>query len=243
MTNYVMLNNVEHFDIKVMDQVFTAVADNKTAVLTFPTEFSNIQREYPILLSKDPASGQYQAVALLGIQKDENLFLQKNPAADNFFWSGGYVPAILAKGPFITGLREQMDGSAEAMVYIDLNSPKLNNQQGKALFLPQGGNSPYLDYVTKLLNIIQQGKIVGDAMFAQFAALELIEPLTINIDLVNGDKHQLRGYYTISEEKLMNLTGDKLELLNKSGYLQGAYLMLASLTNIEKLIRMKNARM
>ena len=238
-----MLNNVEHFDVKVMDQVFTAASDNKTAVLAFPTEFSNIQKEYPILLSKDPASGQYQAVVLLGIQKDENLFLQKNSGADSYSWAGSYVPAVLAKGPFITGLREQMDGSTEAMVYIDLNSPKLNTQQGKALFLPQGGNSPYLDYVTKLLNIIQQGKIIGDAMFAQFAELELIEPLTINIDLVNGDKHQLRGYYTISEEKLMSLTGDKLELLNKSGYLQGAYLMLASLTNIEKLIRMKNARM
>ena len=242
MTNYVMLNNVEHFDVKVMDQVFTATADNKTVVLTFPTEFANIQKEYPILLSKDPASGQLQAVALLGIQKDENLFLQKNPANDNYSWAGNYVPAIVAKGPFITGLREQMDGSAEAMVYIDLNSPKLNTQQGKAIFLAQGGNSPYLDYVTKLLGLVQQGKAIGDAMFAQFAALDLIEPLTINIDLANGDKHQLRGYYTISEEKLMNLAGDQLELLNKAGYLQGAYLMLASLTNIEKLIRMKNAR-
>jgi len=237
-----MLNNVDHFDVKVMDHVFTAAADNKTAVLAFPTEFANLQKEYPLLLSKDPASGQYQSVALLGIQKDENLFLQKSPAGDHYLWNGSYVPAILAKGPFITGLREQMDGSTEAMVYIDLNSQKLNRQQGKALFLSQGGNSPYLEYVTKLLGVIQQGKAIGDAMFAQFAALDLIEPLTINIDLSNGDKHQLRGYYVISEEKLMGLSGDKLELLNKSGYLQGAYLMLASLTNIEKLISMKNAR-
>lgn len=242
MTNYVMLNNVEHFDVKVMDQLFTA-ADNKAAVLCVPTEFANIQKEYPILLSKDPAGNQYQAVALLGVQKDENLFLQKNSAADDYSWLGNYIPAVITKGPFITGMREQADGSAEAMVYIDLDSPKLSKQQGKALFLPQGGNSPYLDYVSKLLGIIQQGKMISDGMFAQFSELDLIEPLTINIDLVNGDKHQVRGYFTISEEKLRALSGEKLASLSKSGYLQGAYLMLASLSNIEKLIKIKNSRL
>lgn len=242
MNNYVMLNNVEHYDVKVLDTLFLDASDNKTAVLAFPTEFANIQKEYPILLSKDPTSGRYQAVALLGIKKDENLFLHKNSDGQGYTWAAEYVPAILAKGPFITGLREQMSGEVDAMVYIDVTSPKINNQNGKPLFLPHGGSSPYLDYITKLLGVIQTGKEIGDAMFAQFAELELIDPLTINIDLVNGDKHQVRGYFTISEEKLRNLNGEKLELLSKSGYLQGAYLMLASLTNIEKLIKIKNAR-
>lgn len=238
-----MLNNVEHFDVRVLDTTFIDAADNKAAVLTFPTEFANIQKEYPILLSKDPASGQYQPVALLGIQKDENLFLQKNADGNSYSWIASYVPAVVAKGPFITGLREQANGEQEAMVYIDLASPKLHKHSGKPLFLAHGGKAPYLEYITKLLGLIQSGKEVSDAMFARFAELDLIEPLTINIDLANSDKHQLRGYYTVSEEKLKNLSGDKLELLNRAGFLQGAFLMLASLTNIEKLIRIKNARL
>src|SRR6187402_2630726 len=106
MTNYVMLNNVDHFDVKVTDSIFIEASDNKAAVLTFPTEFANIQKEYPILLSKDPASGQYQPVALLGIQKDENLFLKKNADGNGYAWADAYVPAVIAKGPFITGFRE-----------------------------------------------------------------------------------------------------------------------------------------
>lgn len=241
MTNYVMLNNVDHFDIKIMDKLFTA-ADNKAAVLTFPAEFANIQQEYPILLSKDPSTGQFQAVVLLGIQKNENLFLQKTLTGDYFSWAANYVPALLAKGPFITGLREQMDGSKEAMVYIDTTNPKVSHQDGKTIFLPRGGHSPYLEHVIKLLDLIQQGQSVSEAMFAQFSAFDLIEPLTINIDLINGDKHQLRGYYTLNEEKLMHLSGDKLVSLSQSGYLQSAYLILASMLNINKLIDLKNRK-
>lgn len=238
-----MLNNVDHFDVKVTDSIFIEASDNKAAVLTFPTEFANIQKEYPILLSKDPASGQYQPVALLGIQKDENLFLQKNADGNGYTWPRSYIPAVIAKGPFITGFREQADGEREAMVYIDLTNPKVQKSSGKPLFLQHGGSAPYLDYITKLLGLIQSGKEVSDLMFGMFAELDLIEPITINIDLANSDKHQLRGYYTISEEKLKNLSGDKLEALNRSGFLQGAFLMLASLTNIESLIKIKNSRL
>lgn len=243
MNNYVMLNNVDHFDLKVIDNLFLQVSDNKTAVLAFPTEFANIQKEYPILLSKDPSSGNFQAVALLGIKKDENLFLHANGGEAGYSWVADYVPAVISKGPFITGFREQAGGEVEAMVYLDITSPKLSRTSGKPLFLPHGGNSPYLDYIAKLLNVIQTGKEIGEVMFAQFSELDLIEPITINIDLVNGDKHQVRGYFTISEEKLKNLSGANLALLSKSGFLQGAYLMLASLSNIEKLIKIKNSRL
>ncbi len=243
MTNHVMLNNVDHFDVKVMDSIFFEATDNKAAVITFPTEFSNIQKHYPILLSKDPVSGQYQAVALLGIQKDENLFLQKKADGNSYSWPIGYVPAVIAKGPFITGFREHANGDVEAMVYIDLANPKVQKNEGNPVFRPHGGNAPYLDYIKKLLSLIQSGKEVSDAMFRLFTELDLIEPITINIDLANGDKHQLRGYYSLSEEKLKNLGGDQLEMLNKSGFLQGAFLMLTSLTNIESLIRIKNSRL
>ncbi|QEI13833.1 SapC family protein [Cellvibrio japonicus] len=243
MTRYVMLNNLDHIGIKVNEHFMPEQGDNKAAVLTFPTEFSNVQKEYPILLSRDPATGNFQAVALLGLQKDENLFLEPIPETDHCSWSGQYIPAVLAKGPFITGIQEDMDGRQEAMVYIDLDSPKLGEGSGKSLFLAHGGNSPYLDYVTRLLSIIQQGKAVGDAMFAALAKLDLIEPITINIDLANGSKIKLSGYYTISEEKLSQLTGEVLEQLNKQGYLQGVFLIINSLSNIEKLIKLKNARL
>jgi hypothetical protein len=244
MTKHVLLNNVQHGKLKVIERYSREAGDHKAAVLTFPTEFIDIQKEYPILLSKDSQTGTYQAVALLGIQKDENLFLQEADGGQKGNgWAGSYVPAIVARGPFITGFQEQMDGSQQTMVYLDMDSPKVSETEGRPLFLEFGGNSPYLEYITRVLSTIHQGEAIGKAMYKAFEELELIEPLTVNIDLKNGDKHRLSGYHAISEEKLAKLSGTHLEKLNRAGFLQGAFLMLASLANLQKLIAMKNARL
>ncbi len=240
MTQYVPLNNVDHFHLKVLDHYSAATGDNKAAVPTFPTEFADIQREYPILLAKDPQTADFQAVALLGIQKDENLFLQEDIARG---WKGAYVPAIVARGPFILGMREQADGGREPLVYLDLDSAKVSKTEGKPLFREFGGNSAYLEYITRVLGAIQQGTAVGKAMYRALAEMELIEPLTVNIDLINGDKHKLAGYYTINETRLANLSGTELEKLSRAGYLQGVFLMVSSLSNLQRLIEMKNARL
>lgn len=81
-----------------------------------------------------------------------------------------------------------------------------------------------------------------DAMFSAFSELDLIEPVTIDIDLNNGEKRQLVGNYTINEEKLASLSGDKLEALSKRGFLPLAYAVVTSMTNIRKLIEIKNAK-
>lgn len=240
MSSYTLLNNVQHQNLKVANRYFKEAGDDKAAVLTFPTEFANIQREYPILLSKDPHSGDFQAVALLGIQKDENLFL----SGEGHGWSGQYVPAIVARGPFILGFQEQPEGGRQQpMVFVDLDSPKVSEAAGTPLFLEFGGNSAYLEYIKNILTIIQQGAEVGKVMYKAFAELELIEPIKVDIDLKNGDRHSLAGYHTISEEKLSQLSGVQLERLNRSGFLQGAFLMLASLVNLQRLIDIKNSRL
>ncbi|HEY6527787.1 MAG TPA: SapC family protein [Cellvibrionaceae bacterium] len=241
MTNYVMLNNVQHFNLKVTDRYSASVGDNNAAAIVFPTEFAEIQREYPIVFSKHLESNQYQAVALLGIQKDENLFLQENAVNANG-WRGNYVPAIIARGPFIISMPEQDDDASAPLIFIDIDSSKVNESAGEPLFLPLGGSSPYLERVAKILGVIQQGKEVSESMYALFDELGLFEPLTVNIELNNGGKFRLENYYTISESKLGSLDGKALERLNKSGYLQGAFLIVASLSNIQKLIDIKNSQ-
>ncbi|WP_188150875.1 SapC family protein [Teredinibacter waterburyi] len=243
MTNYVLLNNVQHSNMKIINRYSREAGDNNAAVLTFPTEFMDIQREYPIFLRKDNDSNSFQAVALLGIQKGENLFLDESPGSEGSGWLGRYVPAVVARGPFIVGSQEGTDGDQSQMVFVDLDNVKVGEIEGAPLFQPLGGNSPYLDYISNILSTIHQGNEVATAMYAAFESMNLIEPLTVNIDLKNGDKHQLAGYYTISEEKLAGLDGMSLEKLNKAGFLQGAFLILSSLSNLQKLIEIKNSRL
>lgn len=242
MTNYVMLNNVHHINLRVVERYLAVCGDNKAAVMTFPTEFADIQREYPILLSKDTDTNLYQAVALLGMQKDENLFLREGEL-DSSEWLGSYVPAIVARGPFIISLPDLDSSDSAPLIYIDIDHPKVSESVGHPLFLPMGGSSPYLERIARTLGAIQQGKEVGESMFRMLDQMGLIEPITINIELKNGDKFRIEKYHSISEERLENLGGEELECLNRSGYLQGVYLMIASLSQIQRLINIKNARL
>ena len=83
---------------------------------------------------------------------------------------------------------------------------------------------------------------IQEVMFKAFVDLDLIEPVSIDIDLKNGEKYQLMGNYTINEDKLATLSGDKLEKLSKLGFLPMAYAVVASMTNIRKLTEIKNMK-
>ena len=239
MTRHAMLNNVAHGNLRVITRHAAQLGDNVGSVLTFPTEYGDVQREYPIFFRKDPATGQFQSIALLGLQKDENLFLSERG------WHASYVPGIVARGPFLIGFQEQEIGGEvrkEPVIHIDLDNPRVSTTEGEAVFLPHGGNSPYLDRVATILQGIRDGLAVSEAMFAAFTAMDLIEPVDVELKLSNEEQVSLRSFYTISETKLAALDGDSLFKLNRAGFLQGAFLVLASLSNIGKLIEMKQRR-
>jgi hypothetical protein len=238
-TNHVLLNNIAHKDMRVITRYAAEFGDNVHAVLTFPTEYGDIQREYPILFRKDAGSGEFQSIALLGLARGENLFL------DHGQWSASYVPGIVARGPFLIGFQEQeVDGGIrkEPVIHVDLDDPRVNESEGEAVFLEHGGNTPYLQGIASILRGIQEGVAMSKAMFAAFESHDLLEPVNIEADVLRDLKYVLKGFYTIDRDKLAQLEGRALEELNKAGFLQGAFLAVASLHNVRKLIDMKQQR-
>src|SRR5688500_12623816 len=174
MARYALLNNVDHQDLRVILRYGPEFADNVATVLTFPTEFADLQREYPIFFRKDPATGEFQSVALLGFQEGENLFLEGGR------WKANYLPGIIARGPFLIGFQErQVDGAMrkEPVIHVNLDHPRVSRKEGQPVFLPRGGNSPFLEHVAAVLRGIHEGLDVSRAMFAEFTRLELIEPV------------------------------------------------------------------
>lgn len=236
MTKRVLLNNVDHAELRVVTRHGPEFGDGVNQALVFPTEFDALQREYPILFRRD-ANGQMQAVALLGLDRDENLFL-----ADGR-WNARYVPATQERGPFsiAVGDATPSDGG-EPMIEIDLDHARVSRTEGEPLFLPAGGHAPYLQKVTRLLGAIYDGIEVSRPFFAGLEAFGLVEPIDLEVRLSDREAYEIPDVFTISQARLAALDGSELEQLNRSGLLRAAYAAVFSLGNLAWLAETKARR-
>jgi hypothetical protein len=236
MTRHVLLDNITHKNLRVIRRHGAEFGDATGSVVTFVTEFIDVQREYPIFFRKDARTGEFIAVALLGFSKDENLFL------DGDRWDADYLPGIIARGPFLIGFQER-DGQREPVIHVDLEHPRISESEGEPVFLEHGGNSPYLQRIAIVLNGLNSGLAANKPMFDAFQAAGLIEPVNLDIKVGEAEHHQLRGFYTISQEKLRALGPEALHQLHAGGFLNAAFLVLASVSNVEKLIDRRLGRL
>jgi hypothetical protein len=69
MTRHVILNNIAHKDLRVVTRYAAEFGDNVGTMMVVPTEFADVQREYPIFFRKDPATGYFSSFALLGFSR------------------------------------------------------------------------------------------------------------------------------------------------------------------------------
>ncbi|KAF1686061.1 peptide ABC transporter permease [Pseudoxanthomonas broegbernensis] len=240
MARYELLNNIAHKDLRVSTRFGEEFGDNIGVVQVFPTEFAELQREYPIFF-REVAEGGFETVALLGFDQRENLFVQDGG------WHAAYLPGAIARGPFLIGFQEQMvDGQLrnEPVIHVDLEHPRVaRDQDGHPVFLAQGGNSPYLERVIAVLRGINDGVQACKAMVAAFQALDLIQPMQMEVRFDEAHAVNLTGLHGIDRERLAALDAPSLHGLHRSGWLEGAYLVSASLYNMRRLIAEKQRRL
>lgn len=239
MSNYQLLNNVDHKDTRVIIDRAAAYGDAVWFAATFPAEFRNVQQCYPILFTKSPDSSEFQAVAMFGFEDGENLFL------DEHGWHAGYIPLNIMRMPFLIGFQEQNEGgnvTREPVISIDMESPRVNTERGEPLFLEHGGNSPYTEQIGSILKVLHEGVQQGERFYDMLEALGLLESLVVDIQLDDGNEHRLAGFYTINEEALRELGAEDLAALNRRGYLEAIYMAIASMSHLPDLIEKKNQR-
>lgn len=236
MANRILLNNVDHGDLCVSPRFGAAFGDQTNSVRIFPTEYGAASREYAILFRRDAASDTIFAIALLGLDQDENVFL------DGEKWDARYVPAIQARGPFSIGVQRDESGNArDALIHIDLEDPRVNRGGGGyPVFLPKGGNSPYLEAIADTLRTISEGLEIEPAMIAVFTEFDLIQPVQLQIQADDVRRYDLVDFLTIDRDRLAALDGAALEKLHRAGFLRLAFAAAASLDNIPGLIDRKN---
>ena len=228
MTNPVMLNNVDHQDLRVITARGAQYGDQVRSCLTFPLEFRDVQAHYPIVFSKTDDGAGFEPQALFGLQEGENLYLGPDG------WDAPQLPLAMERLPFLIGR-----SGTELNIHIDLDSPRVSRSEGEPLFLPYGGSTPYLERIGSLLQTLHDGLSQLPAFIAALERHELLESFVADIELADGSQNRLFGYYTINEDRLLRLSGAALSQLNRDGHLQSIYMVMASLSNLRGLVDRK----
>ena len=234
MSNYVVLSPETHHDTRVLTEPGKTEVDGVQFAMTHPLEFRNIQACYPIFFSKSHATGEFFPLALFGFEQGENLFI------DQFQWHASYIPMMIERQPFLIGYQKTADDTTNPVVSIDINSPKVSDSEGQLLF---EANQPtdYMKGIMSKLEALHHGHEHSKGFISALTDNDLLEPFTLDVTLNNSTTNQLMGFYTINEQKLLELDGDTLGNFNKNGYLQPIYMAVASFSRVKDLIDKKNA--
>ena len=230
MSNHVLLNNVDHRDLRIDTGHGAQLGDAVMYAPTFPAEFRDIQAHYPIVFHRD-ASGGYQPLALFGLKEGANLFLEGER------WDATYIPLAMSRQPFLIGL-----SGGDRMIHVDLDHPRVRSSGGEPVFLDFGGNTEYLEQVKSTLAALHDGLLETPAFIEALVGHGLLESFVLDIQLDGGSLARLAGFHTIDEARLQALDGAALERLSRDGHLLPVYMVLASLSRFRDLIERMNRR-
>ncbi|XUP37369.1 SapC family protein (plasmid) [Xanthomonas axonopodis pv. vasculorum] len=230
MTNAVLLNNLDHRDLRVITAHGAAYGDDVMSAATFPQEFRQVQAQYPIVFHRS-GERSFQPLALLGLRLGENLFL------DGAHWDAPYVPLAIERQPFLIG--EQPDGP---MVHVDLDSPRVSTTEGQLLFREHGGTTEFLDHISQVLRTLHDGLVASTAFVDRALRYDLLEPFVFEATLNNGLECRLAGLYVVHEERLRTLDDAALLELHRHGDLEPLYMAVASIAQLRHLLERMNRR-
>ena len=202
------------------------------------SEFVPAGRHYPIVFIS-PDGKNYTAVAVVGMQAKENLFV-----ADDGRWAGDvYMPAYARRYPFCMA-KVNVDRVEQKNRLICVEQSALD-ENGEALFDEKGQPSEKWQVLERLL-----GEYEGDLervreMGAILADYGLFEPFTMQATVKpdkGGGSLQLAGMHRVVEKNIENLNAAQLKNLVRRGIMARIYIHLLSLEHFGKLLDRRAAQ-
>jgi SapC len=235
MSNHQILNPADHAELRIRTEAGADFGDGVMACLAMPAEFRRLACEYPILFRYDNERGTFAALAMLGFEQGENLFV------DSGVWEAACKPLAMAVHPFLIGRPREDQGDAQ--IHIDMDHPRIaKDGEGMRVFDEAGAPSPYLEEIIEMLGLLDEGYRASAEFYAALDRYELLEPFSMDVTMDNGAMHRLVGYHLVNEDKLAALEPGILAELHAAGHLAPLFMALASLGNLAKLVRRKNRR-
>ncbi len=194
------------------------------------TEFAAACRDYPIAFISGDGGKSFVAMAILGLENQQNLFV----AADHTWDSSSYVPAYVRRYPFCM-TRVTVDGQEQPERIACVEKRALNDK-GQALYDVKGEPLLLWEDRRKLLFEFEADLARTEELCRTLAGLGLFEAFTMQAVPKEGIPLAMTGMHRVSEQKLNDLPGDKLTDLARNGILARVYAHLISLGNFARLL-------
>jgi hypothetical protein len=227
--NVVPLSKEQHSKLYMESLEGFDFANESNSLYIAAVEFAQAAREYPIVFGKDPQDVVFP-VALLGLRPNQNLYIDKDGK-----WNASYIPAYARRYPFILakgGAEEEQFTVCIDEAYKGFNTAK----EGKALFDKKGEQTEVLNQAVDFLKDYQNHVQLTTLFCTNLAELDLLEPMTANIEMTSGEKLSIGGFQCVSREKLKALKPGKLADLMKTDQLELIYIHMQSLRNVNALM-------
>lgn len=193
-------------------------------------EFLQISKEYPIVFAQ-AGDNKVFPVALLGIQKNSNLFVDNKGN-----WTANYIPAYVRRYPFILATPD--DSEATFTVCIDESFPGFNTaKEGQPLFDEKGEQLDIMKQAVDFLKDYQSHVQLTTLFCENLSKLDILEPMQANIERADGDKSSLGGFMGVNRDKLTALKPAQIAELLKTDQMELIFAHLASLSNLNGLLK------
>jgi len=193
------------------------------------TEFAVACRDYPIAFISGQG-GSFIPMAVLGLENQQNLFAVSGEGWD----ASVYLPAYVRRYPFCM-TRVTVDGREQEERVACVEKGALSDK-GEALFDAKGEPLPAWEERRKLLFEYEADLARSEEMCRELGRLQLLETFTMQAVPNQGTPLAMTGLYRVVEQKLAELSAEKLKELTQKGILARVYAHLISLANFGRLL-------
>lgn len=218
----VPLNSKEHAKWSTRGIDNAKFMEGAHAVPLTAEEFMMANRDFPIIFS---AGDNPVPLALMGLNEGVNIFMDDKGK----FTEQVYIPAYVRRYPFMLAKLNQ--GSDELSLCFDPTSEAVGNYKKNAQPLFDGEKpTENTQAILKFCEDFEQAGAKTQAFMEELKKEDLLMDGEVSIQQVDVEKPFVyRGFKMIDENKMRELTGEKLRKMNQNGMLPLIYAHLASL--------------
>lgn len=225
------LDKQKHAGMGLRKQPDFAWSAGINAVFLNAAEFFKAALDYPIAFVREPKSGEFLPMAILGLKAGQNLYVD----ARGQWRPQTYLPAYFRRHPFcIAEIPGAAGAAAQRLVCVD--PAALEKDSPTPLFGADGAPSPAWETAHKLLEAMEGARQQTRALTQRLEALGLLVPFDAVAMPRQGERSRLQGLFRVDEEKLAELQAKDFKAMSKRGELRAVYAHLLSLENFARLL-------